>query len=396
MRIERPSPADLAVAAAVAFPTVMDAWWNAPGTRQADALTYALAAVSILAVVFRRSWPLGAAVVCGAALTGWYVLGHHGQLLNLPTMVALYTVATQGDRRRSVVVAVVAAAWAACVSLATGSPSGTPAAEAAWPVLALLVGEVVRMRREQLAEYAARADRAEADRDAEARRRVQHERLRIARELHDVVAHTVAAMNVQASLAAEAFDRRPEVARAAIAQVRASGRDAMAELHATVAVLRDDREVPVDPAPRLDEVERLAARASSGDLVVAVEREGVGELPPVIELAAYRIVQEALTNVIRHAGARRAAVRLRCTRTDLEVEVTDDGRGPDRGGAPDGRHPGGAGFGLVGMHERAAAVGGRLEHGPADGGGFRVRAVLPLGQSSGPSSGPATAPAAVP
>jgi signal transduction histidine kinase len=374
-RIVRTSVLDLGVAAAVAFPTVMDAWWNEPGTRQADWLTYALAAVSIGAVMVRRSWPLAASLVCGGALTGWYVLGHHGQLLNLPTMVALYTVAAQGDRRRSAVVAVVAAAWAAGVSLATGSPSGTPAAEAAWPVLALLLGEVVRMRREQLAEYADRAVRAEADRDAEARRRVQDERLRIARELHDVVAHTVAAMNVQAGLAAEAFDERPEVARAAIAQVRASGREAMAELHATVALLRDDRHVPVDPVPRLDELDRLAARASTGDLVVDVDREGVADVPPMVEIAAYRIVQEALTNVIRHSGARRAQVRLRCARGNLEVEVTDDGRGRV---PADGAAGGRAGFGLVGMSERAASVGGRLDLGPGDDGGFRVRAVLPV------------------
>jgi signal transduction histidine kinase len=300
--------------------------------------------------------------------------------------VCLYTVAAQGDRRRSVIVAVVAAGWAGGLSLATGSPSGTPAAEAAWPVLALLLGEVVRMRREQLAGFAERAARAEADRDAEARRRVQDERLRIARELHDVVAHTVAAMNVQASLAADAFDDRPEVARAAIAQVRASGREAMSELHATVSLLRDHGEgggggdaAVVAPAPRLDEVDRLAVRASTGDLVVDVDRDGVRDLPPVIEMAAYRIVQEALTNVIRHAGARRAQVRLRCAGGNLEVEVTDDGPGPAPAG-DDLAPPAGVrrGFGLVGMRERAASVGGHVDAGPAAGGGFRVRAVLPV------------------
>ncbi|MBN2622548.1 MAG: hypothetical protein JXA83_04225, partial [Acidimicrobiales bacterium] len=111
--MQRVSRVDVAVAAAVAVPTVMDAWWNAPGTRQADALTYALAAVSVGALLVRRSWPVAVAGVCGAALTSWYLLGHHGQALNLPTMVALYTVATRGDRRRSLVVAAVAATWAA-------------------------------------------------------------------------------------------------------------------------------------------------------------------------------------------------------------------------------------------------------------------------------------------
>ena len=282
---------DVGVAAAVAFPTTMDAWWNEPGTRQADALTYLLAAVSIAALLVRTSWPVVVAAVCGLSLTTWYLLGHHGQLLNLPTMVALYTVAALGDRRRSITVAVVAATWAASVSIVAGSPSGTPLAEAAWPVLALLLGEVVRNRREQLAAYADRAARAEADGDAEARRRVQDERLRIARELHDIVAHTVAAMNVQAGLAADAFDTRPDLARRAIGQVRASGREALAELHATVALLRDSADAPVDPAPGLAELDLLAARASSADLAVTVERDGVGDLPPMVELAAYRIAQ---------------------------------------------------------------------------------------------------------
>jgi signal transduction histidine kinase len=394
--VQRVTRVDVAVAAAVAWPTAMDAWWNEPGTRQADALTYLLVVVSVAALLVRASWPEAVAVVCGVSLTTWYVLGHHGQLLNLPTMVALYTVATLGDRRRSVVVAAVAAVWAATVSIAAGSPSGTPAAEAAWPVLALLLGEVVRNRREQLAAYADRAARAEADRDAEARRRVQDERLRIARDLHDIVAHTVAAMNVQAGLAADALDTRPDLARRAIGQVRASGREAIAELHATVALLRDHRDAPVDPAPRVAELDLLAARASSADLAVTVERDGVGDLPPMVELAAYRIAQEAVTNVIRHARARHAQVSVHRDDGVLVVEVTDDGRGPAGAGADAGDGAGadagagaaghaGAGadgargFGLIGMQERAAAVGGRVVHGPRDGGGFRVRAVLPLG-----------------
>jgi signal transduction histidine kinase len=403
-RVQRVSRVDVAVATAVAFPTVMDAWWNAPGTRQADALTYAIAAVSIGALLVRRSWPVAVSVVCGAALTAWYLLGHHGQLLNLPTMVALYTVATAGDRRRSVVAAAVGAAWAATVSIAADSPSGTPLAEAAWPVLALLLGEVVRSRRELLASYADRAARAEADREAEARRQVQDERVRIARELHDIVAHTVAAMNVQAGVAADALDSRPDLARRALNQVRASGREALDELHATVGLLRDDGRAPVTPVPRLDDLDLMAARASSPDLTVTVERDmavdrsGSGDLPPMVEVAAYRIAQEAVTNVIRHARARHARVAVHRGGSELVVEVTDDGRGPasgtngdDRGDRDDGSadavrsgHGHGdvgharQGFGLTGMRERAAAVGGTIEHGPRPGGGFRVRAVLPV------------------
>lgn len=390
----------MAVAAAVAFPTTMDAWWNSPGSRQADALTYSIAAVSIGALLVRRTWPVPVALVCGAGLTTWYLLGHHGQLLNLPTMVALYTVATLGDRRRSVVVAAVGAVWAGAVSLAADSPSGTPLGEAAWPVLAVLLGEVVRARRELLASYAERADRAEADREAEAHRRVQDERLRIARELHDIVAHTVAAMNVQAGVAAEALDSRPDLARQAIGQVRASGREALAELHTTLGLLRDDPAAAA-PVPGLDELDRLAARSSSPELEVTVERDELadGDLPPMVEAAAYRITQEAITNVIRHADARRARVSIRHVWAgadggtevdrgagggggDLVVEVTDDGRGPAAidadPGDRDGAGRGAAGFGLVGMRERAAAVGGTVTHDVGPDGGWRVRAVLPV------------------
>ena len=416
----------MGVAAAVAFPTTMDAWWNSPGSRQADALTYAIAAVSIGALIVRRRWPVPVALVCGAGVTAWYLLGHHGELLNLPTMVALYTVATLGDRRRSVIVAAVGAAWAGVVSLAAESPSGTPLGEAAWPVLAVLLGEVVRTRRELLASYVDRADRAEADREAEAHRRVQDERMRIARELHDIVAHTVAAMNVQAGVAADALDTHPDVARQAIAQVRASGREALAELRATLGLLRDDpAAAAAAPVPGLDELDRLAARASSPELRIEVERVGVdADLPPLVEAAAYRIAQEAITNVIRHADARQASVSVRHVdqpttesgagrgdggcggdgrgRGELVVVVTDDGRGPAAGvveptsggqgpadGAAEGNgvERGAAGFGLAGMRERAAAVGGTVEHGVGPDGGWRVRAVLPV-----PGSGDGVAP----
>lgn len=381
--LKNPRVVDVLVAAVVAIPTTMDAWFNVPGSRQADAITYLLVVVSIVALLFRRRWPKGVAVACGLALTAWYLLGHHGEALNLPTIVALYTIAVQGDRRRSLIVGAVAVAWSAAVSLSVEEAANAPVLEMAWPVIALLFGENVRNRRELLDEYARRAELAELDWERESRRRVEEERLRIAREFHDVVAHTVTAMNVQTGVAIDAFDARPDVARRALQQVRASGREALQELRATVAILRDaSAKRPTQPAPHTGQLQELVELTQSADLNVTLELDTGGKnLPSVVELAAYRIVQEALTNVIRHAGARNAAVTVACANDSLVVEVVDDGI------SRNGRAPGESheiireGYGLAGMAERAAAIGGRVEHGPAVGGGFRVHAVLPLDTS---------------
>jgi signal transduction histidine kinase len=169
---------DLTVAAVVAVPTVMDAWWNEPGSRQADAATYTLAVVSVLALLFRRRWPFPVAAVCGAALSGLYVLGHHGELLNLPVMVALYTIAVQSDRRTTIVTAVVASAWSGVLGFTSDDPigarGGSPVLEMIWPLVPLALGEAARSRRELLA-Y------ADAEREREAQRRVDAERARMAR-----------------------------------------------------------------------------------------------------------------------------------------------------------------------------------------------------------------------
>jgi signal transduction histidine kinase len=370
---------DLLVVTSVAVPTAMDAWWNAPGTRQADWVTYLLLAVSLGALGLRRRWPLGVAVVCGAALTGWYALGHEGELLNLPTMVALYTVAVEGDRRRTVVVGVGAAVWSVGLAELFDDPVvGSPMFEILWPLVPLLFGEVVRGRRELRRAYAARAARAEADRELEARRRVGEERLRIAREFHDVVAHTMAAVNVQMGVAVAAFEAHPEAARDALRQARASSREALQELRATVALLRDPSGTEsATPAPTLTNLNELAERADQAGVSVTLTGITDGhELPAVIEVTVYRIVQEALTNVIRHANAEHAQVVVTVDDDALVVDVSDDGRPRHRAATPIGPNQG---FGLVGMTERAAAVDGRIEFGRVAGGGFRVHAVLPLG-----------------
>ncbi|WP_245769744.1 sensor histidine kinase [Streptomyces indicus] len=380
-RIRWPLPphlADVAVAAVVALFTGADAAVNDPSHRQADWLTWLLFAGSIGALLVRSRWPMAATLITGAACAGWALYGHIGELLNLPVMVALYTLAVQGTRRRTLRAGVVAAVVSGAVSLVAGidvaQPQGAPLLEMLWPLVPLLLGEVVRGRRELMREYEARAARAEADREQEAERKVHQERVRIARELHDVVAHTVSAMTVQAGLALDALDVKPEVAREAMRQVRTSGKEAVRELRATVEVLREGEHAPrarTDPAPRLEQLHILAEPVRAAGVTVSLHLETSGrELPQVVELAAYRIVQEALTNVIKHAQPRHVAVSVAAAEGRLLVEVVDDG-------AP-GRPRGAEGYGLIGMRERAASVEGTVEAGPVAGGGWRVHASLPL------------------
>ena len=370
VRRASPQTIDVLVATVVAFPTTMDAWWNEPGTRQADGVTYAMTAVSIVALLARRRRPFAVAVVCGVALSVLYLLGHHGELLNLPVMVALYTIAVQGDRRTSLVTGLAASTWSGLLAFESDDPigarGGSPVLEMLWPLVPIALGEAARTRRELLAHAA-------AERESEAQRRVDAERTRIAREFHDVVAHTMVAVNVQMAAAVAAFDHDPETARRALAQARASSKGALQELRATVAVMRHTNDTA--PAPRLDQLAGLAETARAAGIAVTIRDERNGtELSGAAELAAYRLVQEALTNVVRHSSARHAAVSLHDTADGLVVEVVDDGHA-----TPDASSPATpvGGFGLIGMAERVRAVGGRLDHGLGPGGGFRVRAVLP-------------------
>ena len=216
-------------------------------------------------------------------------------------------------------------------------------------------------------------ERAEQD----ARRRVDEERLRIARELHDVVAHTMATINVQAGVAAHVLSSRPEAAAESLQAIKAASKEGLKELRAILNVLRqaDDAD-PTQPAPGTAQLEDLIAGARRAGLetTFTVTGEPV-PLPTAVDLAAYRIVQESLTNAIRHAGPATAAVSLDYRRGELRIDVTDTGRGQPAGVAA-GQS---GGHGLAGMRERAATVGGTVETGPGPGGGFRVAARLPFG-----------------
>ncbi|MFF3442420.1 sensor histidine kinase [Streptosporangium sp. NPDC002721] len=224
-----------------------------------------------------------------------------------------------------------------------------------FPVVIWSLGEAVRNRRAAVAEASRRA--------------AGEERARIAHELHDVIAHSVSVIVVQAAAADDVFDERPDQARAALRSIEVAGRDALGELRRLLSTVRPEGG-PADPQPGLDRLEELVERLREAGLRVVVRREGVtGTLPAGIDLSAYRIVQEALTNTLRHAEAGRAQVTVRASGGLLELEITDEGRGAVGGGT---------GRGITGMRERAALLGGTLEAGTPPGGGFRVHARLPL------------------
>ncbi len=241
---------------------------------------------------------------------------------------------------------------------------------------AVLLGDNMRRRRERSAELEERAERAERERHLLAHQHVQEERTRIARELHDVVAHSVSLMVIQTAAARRQLLTSPDGVDASLAAVEETGRTAMQEMRRILGVLRDTSgAVTLVPQPGLAAIEGLTAVAT--DLPVSVRSQGdLQHLPAGVEVSAFRIVQEALTNVRRHAGpVQHVDVSMVSDGSSLTVEVTDDGRGA----AATVVDEGGSGFGLVGMRERVAAFDGQLYAGPRPGGGWRVRAVFPVG-----------------
>jgi len=253
-----------------------------------------------------------------------------------------------------------------------------------WAGGALLLGGSVRGRRAEWTALEERARHLAESQEEEARRRVAEERLRIARDLHDSVAHSMASISVQAGVGAHVLDERPEDARAALLAIKDASGEALAELRATLGMLRSDEAAPREPAAGLDRLSSLIESSLTAGLTVDVVVEGDARpLPPAVDAAAYRIVQESLTNVIRHAGPARATVTIRHGGDAVEIAVTDDGRGAGSGGGngpdPGGAGPAGpAGHGLAGMRERVALLGGELSAGNRRSGGYRVLVRFPL------------------
>jgi signal transduction histidine kinase len=343
--------------------------------RPLDAWAYLLLTAGPAALVLRRRRPLWALAVAVAASVAYAARTYPEGPSGLAIYVALWTAATIVPRRQAWLAAAGTAAVVAGIELFLYGDTmfeGEPLYAAVTVFAAMWWGEAVRARRAYVAELRDRAERAERTREEEARRRVDEERLRIARELHDVVSHTIGVISVQAGVAAHLLQRRPDKAADSLAAIRQASDEALGELHAMLGVLRagDDGGAPLTPAPGLADLDALVAQAAGAGVEVRVAVEGEPRrLPSAVDLACYRVVQESLTNVVRHAGASRAEVTVTHRDDGVVVEVVDDGRGGNGNGS---------GQGIVGMRERARALGGTLEAGPRSEGGFRVQASLPV------------------
>ena len=362
-------------AALVAITRGIDA---AEGERLLDALAYACLVVAGASLAVRRRFPAVALLLASAAVGVYAARSYPGGPIFVMPLVAVYSVAGLWPRRRSVPLVAGATLTVLVPALvfdrSTDEPGLIALVYVGWVAVALLLGEASRGRREYLVGLEERARYLEESREQEARRRVAEERLRIARDVHDVAAHSLASIALQAGVGTRLGAREPQEAQDALARIRGASTDALGELRGVLDLLRaDDAAEPREPTPALADLDRLVSDAAGNGMDVRVEVRGDRHpLPAVIEVAAYRIVQESLTNVVRHAGSPTATVTLTYVDTGFEVEVLDEGRGVAGVDEP-------AGHGITGMKERAAAVGGRLEAGPGPQGGFRVWARLPVG-----------------
>ncbi|MFF0310972.1 sensor histidine kinase [Streptosporangium sp. NPDC004379] len=343
-----------------------------------DPLAYALGVAMAAPVLLRRRFPVGALYLVSAALMLFYALGYPGFPPALVLAVPLYDAVRAGRPWRALPVPVVFLVLGHITALRRGMPPLDVVSaflpQTAVTAVAMLLGALVRSRRAHAEEARRRLRMAEEERERDGERRVIQERLRIARELHDTVAHAITTITVQSGVALHLVDREPDRAREALTAIRQTGKAALAEMRATLDMLRADGEpAAADRDAGLDRLPDLLAAVRAAGLELTFDG-GMGDRRPAapVDHAAYRILQESLTNVLRHAGlAARARVRLLSEPEWLVIEVDDDGVGA----GPEARS---GGHGLAGMRERAEGLGGGFEAGARPGGGFRVRARLPL------------------
>jgi signal transduction histidine kinase len=372
--------------AAVSLVTLWYAWDECEADCDRAGVAVGLVLATTLPLVWRRRHPLTVSLVTGLA-TAAYGFARYPDLampIAIGGVVGMYSVAAWGGRRAAAV-----SGWVAVVVVVmvmTLPRADSDVVDAAFVSLALVgawvLGDRARVQRALAAELAERAARLERERAAEARRAVAEERTRIARELHDVVAHHVSMMVVQAEAGPVAVERDPARAAGAFEAIATTGRQALVEMRRLLGMLRGDGEPApsLAPQPGLAQVPSLVEQVGRAGLEVELVVEGrEAPLPAGIDLSAYRIVQEALTNAVKHGGPGRAVVLVRYGDHDLELRVWDEGRPEEGNGSPPrGRPQTAPGRGLLGMQERVHLFGGELRAGPAPDGGFTVDARLPI------------------
>ncbi len=388
-----PAATDGALAILLAAFATLWLWLEWPPDRlPAAPVVAALGLLLCLPLTWRRRYPFGVlAVVTLATVPYGLADGAETPWTAIPWLLALYTAGAYGTARRrnpvrALAIAVFVAYVAVEAALRLWLDDRTESVvrllllqvfvlggNVAFIVAVWWFGDATRLRWQRDAQLAERTRQLEQERETNARRAVLDERVRISRELHDVVAHHVSLMGVQAGAARRVLHRRPEKAEEVLSAIEATGREAVRELHRLLGFLRREEEDGLAPQPSLRQLDALLAQTREAGLPVALVVEGEPRpLPPGVDLSAYRIVQEALTNSLKHAGPATATVTVRYGDRALDVEVTDDGAAaPAAGPAPGGN-------GLIGMRERVGLLGGRLHVGRRQGAGFTVRAQLPL------------------
>jgi signal transduction histidine kinase len=350
--------------------------------RRPDALGAILIVIATGALAFRRRFPLAVFLVTSAAALALHLFDYSDSGVPFAVVLMVYTVASRCSRRVSVVttallVIVVPLTFAAKQS--ANQDNGTVAGTLAVFVLAAVWGDRKKVRDAYVEQLQLREIEKERERVEAEQRAVTEERLRIARELHDVVAHALSVVAVQSGVAVHVIDARPAEAKRLLETISETSRDSLGEMRRLLAVLREDPErdgEDLAPAPGLADLRGLTERVRDAGVPVTLTVEGERpSMPPGVDVAAYRIAQEALTNVLKHAGHAAATVLVQYGADAVHLEVVDDGRGAAGvwSGTPVGN---GSGQGLVGMRERATLYGGELEAGPQPGGGYRVATTL--------------------
>ncbi len=361
-----------------------------------DALAAVLVGIGFGALAFRRRYPIAVLAVATATAVVYVARDYPDNGLPVVALIALYTVASLRPRRvwlTAVIVFLVLLGVSALIR-----PQELNLVDFVGNVaifgIAGVFGDCVRLRKAYTATVEARAADLERNQQVEAQRAVAEERLRIARELHDVVAHAMSVVAVQSGVGAHVIDTDPAEAKRILENVKVTSREALDEMRRLMGVLRreepdgDGTERALAPVPGLDGLEALAQSLREAGVPVTVTVTGTrADIPPGVDLCAFRIVQEALTNVLKHAGPARAGVNVDYKPGAVTVRVTDDGRGASAAAAPAG-----GGHGLLGMRERVAVFGGELAAGPRVGGGFRVAATLPFDRSAAPTAPTTAAP----